>query len=158
MSELSAVEAAHLQAFAKTLLDDHCYDEAAVGVLNGTLAHTTGGEQWWARYDGKPSTTGGLQLGVPCSETQRYWLPGRWVMKPMLKHCCNKGPGVARCPGGSIMQIGGGCDDGGVGCSTQRFDDSHTLMCANTMRHIQGDPTCLLYSFGIANNFAFEVT
>ena len=141
-SQLDSTESAHLAAFAATLSDSHCRDDAALAELNASTASrgASTADKWWSQFN--------FQIGVAC-DTQQWWVPGEWVLRPMWKHCCNKGPGLARCPKGSLLQMEGN--------RAQRYDDSATLLCSRHMEHIRdAEGQCTVYSFGIASNFAFE--
>ena len=108
-----------------------------------------------------------LQAGAPCRDTTaKWWIQpngsstSSWHAHPAWSHCCNKAVSIARCPG-KLLETPCRCY---ARRSRERALEGHcvsdaTLLCEPFFRvphRTAGGSAPLVYSFGLAGEWAFE--
>ena len=157
MSTLTPVEQAHLQQFVSVLSGaDGCPSTQASASLRAALGRYRPSERllWRAPQKGVWRS---LSVGQPCNISAKWWIDGNWRAAPMWAHCCNKGVGLARCPG-SLLEAPSRCWSEKL--RRQKGLKGHCesdtpLLCEAYFRAPQRHRG-LIYSFGIADEWTFE--
>jgi hypothetical protein len=155
-AELTASETLHLSNFARALEQhDYCDNTETASTLQAVLHREFTAAETRAWRQPKKGVWRPTRIGGPCPDTANWWVPtpARWQARPMWAHCCDKGAGVARCPE-ALIETPSRCKSKLDGLS-RRCEDDATLLCKPFFQPNSGSP-CLVYSFGIAEQWAFE--
>jgi hypothetical protein len=156
-SELTDDEWRAINTFSATLRQSHCrQDENSYQSLNRYVHSTFTLEErikWMNPHRGVIRSLN-QESNIPC-DTAQYWVAsGWWQSVPMWSHCCNQGAAVAKCPT-PVQETPSKCsvpDALGDGSLCQ---SDGTLLCNEYVSHAD-DEDCLVYTFGIANQWNFE--
>ena len=120
---------------------------------------------WWrAPVHGVWRST---HAGAPCNDTVRWWVEDAsgdmvWHAHPMWAHCCNKGPSVAKCPRGQLIEPPmPRCfrSTGRLTALKGHCQADATMLCQPFVERLGSRTDTrrpLVYSFGIANEWDFE--
>jgi hypothetical protein len=159
-SELTDSEWAAINAFSKTLRESHCRrDDNSFSSLN-TYVHskfTLDERLKWMNPTPGVIRSINQESTVPC-ETAQYWVDGGfWQSVPMWSHCCNQGAAIAKCPT-PIQETPSTCSKPEALSGNSKCHTDGTLIC---YEYVHRDPhlnnsDCLVYTFGIANQWDFE--
>jgi len=156
-SELTDEELKAINAFSQTLRESHCQrDENAFSSLN-TYVHSqfTLEERikWMNPIPGVIRSIN-QESTVPC-DTAKYWVKdGWWQSVPMWSHCCNQGAAISKCPT-QVQETPSVCTKPDALSGHSKCESDGTLLCNEYMSHAD-DQDCLVYTFGIADQWDFE--
>lgn len=162
---LSDEEARTAQSFVDMLADRRCFSPDVAGAVdvlrerNSARAHALQRKKDRVGLAQLPlsgrSPGGGAFYStpaVPCpAQSARFWIPGSFTAYEVAMHCCNFEPAIGKCPPGGIVRPSI--------TATQRARADEPTVCA---AHLPSAPAragtkpCVLLSFGIANQWAFE--
>jgi hypothetical protein len=159
-NELTDAEWKALNAFSRTLRESHCQGNGDSFLSLNTYVHSqfTLEERikWMNPMLGVVRSIN-QESNIPCEISSKYWVPGgSWQSVPMWGHCCNKGSAIAKCPSTPIQETPSMCNKlESLSAGNFKCYSDGTLLCEDYVSH-NADQDCLVYTFGIANEWDFE--
>ena len=160
----------HMRDFVSVLSGfERCSSAEATASLRHLLATRFNSEQRRMWRNPRKGVWRSLEANAPCDDTQRWWVSPHdtnvtWQAHPMYRHCCNKGVGIVRCPGGRILHDAVHSAHCGRSKAVAGLCESDVpLLCESFLRlrdprrsSVSHRARPVVYSFGIAKEWAFE--